>query len=113
MPSAAGESPRAMMDRIGSPLICSIFTTSAPQSPRAAAPEGTKPCSEKSRTLMPASGSVMDYSGIRGLRVNGFEERDDRIVEEVVAVAGDHVARAGHVDELRVRHELEELARAL
>ena len=38
-----------------------------------------------------------------------FEEGHDRVVEEVVAVAGDHVTGAGDVDHLRVRHQLEEL----
>src|SRR5579864_1730597 len=48
-----------MILRIGSPSGRSIFTTSAPQSARTAAAEGTNPCSEKSTTLMPASGSVI------------------------------------------------------
>ena len=39
----------------------------------------------------------------RGRRV-AVEEADDRVVEEVVAVAGDHVAGPGDVDELGVRH---------
>src|SRR3954452_11731600 len=51
-----------MTARIGSPSSRSIFTTSAPQPRSAAAPDGTKPCSEKSTTLIPASGSVMNNS---------------------------------------------------
>src|SRR5271166_1130451 len=47
-----------MIWRIGSPSGRSTLTTSAPQSPRAAAADGTNPCSEKSRTLMPVRGSV-------------------------------------------------------
>ena len=47
-----------MTERIGSPSRRSIFTTSAPQSASAAAADGTKPCSEKSTILIPASGSV-------------------------------------------------------
>src|SRR5436190_15612544 len=48
-----------MTERMGSPSRRSIFTTSAPQSASAAAADGTKPCSEKSTILIPASGSVM------------------------------------------------------
>src|SRR4051812_411438 len=58
MPSASGDNPLAITERIGSPSSRSIFTTSAPKSASAAAADGTKPCSEKSTTLIPASGSV-------------------------------------------------------
>ncbi len=37
------------------------------------------------------------------------DEVEHRVVERIVGVAGDHVMRAGDVDELGVRHHLEEL----
>ena len=51
-------------------------------------------------------------SSLRDFRLDSVEERDDRVVEQVVAVARDHVPGAGDVDEPRVRHELEQLPRA-
>ena len=42
-----------------------------------------------------------------------FEEADHGVVEQVVAVAGDHVTCTGHVDVLRVGYEFEEFLCAL
>ena len=38
--------------------------------------------------------------------MHGLEEVHHRVVEEIVAIAGNHVPGAGHVDHLRVRNEL-------
>src|SRR5258706_9542010 len=48
-----------MTRRSGSPWGRSILTTSAPQSASTATADGTKPCSENSSTLIPASGCVI------------------------------------------------------
>ena len=42
-----------------------------------------------------------------------LEKVDDGVVEEVVAIAGDHVSRARDIDHLCVRHELQQFLRAL
>ena len=57
-------------------------------------------------------GNSRANSSLRETRSDAVEERDDGVVEQVVAVAGDHVPGAGDVDEPRVRDELEQLARA-
>src|SRR4051812_23066218 len=56
-----------------------------------------------------STGAISDSSPSRV--ANLLQERHHRVVEQIVAITGDHVAGAGNIGESGVRHELQELLR--
>ena len=57
----------------------------------------------------PGGGSERSQAERLGPSDDDVEELDHGVVEQVVAVAGHHVAGTGDVDQLRVGHQLEQL----
>ena len=57
-------------------------------------------------------GQVRRLDGLAPDRHHAVQELDDGGAEYVIAVAGDHVAGTGDVDEFAVRAQLEEITRA-
>src|SRR5262249_17500195 len=96
-PDAPGMSPEVTRPRIGSPKRgCSIFTTSAPQSPRTVAAEGTKPQSATSSTRIPASTSLIVVArSVETVELGRVRARDEGALVggDVLEVGLEHLAR--------------------
>src|SRR5262245_61164999 len=93
LPDAPGMSPDVTRPRIGSPSVgCSILTTSAPQSPRTVAAEGTNPQSATSMTRTPVRTSRMSGEAIE---LGGVAAGDQAalVVRHVLEVLGKNLAR--------------------
>src|SRR5262245_14156260 len=94
-PEAPGISPEVTSPRMGSPKRgCSIFTISAPQSPRTVAADGTKPQSATSITRTPARTSAMAAS-VQMIELGRVRAGDEAslLVGHVLEVLDENLAR--------------------